>query len=74
MIQINKTVTFCILLCSFQLSAFSQTIIGKITDNKQQPIEGATVFYSKPTLPMWMRLFQQKTVHLRLINNRKHIT
>lgn len=43
MIQINKTVTFCILLCSFQLSAFSQTIIGKITDNKQQPIEGATV-------------------------------
>lgn len=48
MVQINKIIAFCILLFSFPLSTFSQTIIGKIIDEKQRPVDGATVVLQLP--------------------------
>ncbi|WP_455584391.1 TonB-dependent receptor domain-containing protein [Bacteroides sp.] len=37
------SVVCCIVLSSFQTVIYGQTISGKVTDNKQQPVDGATI-------------------------------
>lgn len=41
--QMRNILFCCIVLCSFQAVGLGQTIQGKVTDERQQPVEGATI-------------------------------